>query len=90
MICLIYFSVAQFNDKIKFRCLNLDIDDLMLIDLHISSITKLLFRSFDRHSDETVAHSELLLDINNFSKTIIVHVSESLMSSASELYELLR
>ena len=73
MICLIYFSMAQFNDNIKFRWRNMNINDLMLINLHISLKTKLFFRSFDRHSDKTVTLSELLLDINNFSKTI-VHV----------------
>ena len=51
----------------------LNINDLMLINLHISLITKGFFRSVDRHSDKTVTHSELLLDINNFSNTI-VHV----------------
>ena len=73
MICLIYFSMAQFNDNIKFRWRNLNINDLILINLHISLISKRFFPSFDRHSDKTVTHSELLLDINNFSKTI-VHV----------------
>ena len=73
MICLIYFSISQFNDNIKFRWRNLNINDLMLINLHISLISKLIFRSFDRHSDKTVTLSELLLDISNFSKTI-VHV----------------
>ena len=73
MICLIYFSRAQFNDNIKFRSRNLNINDLILINLHISLITKPIFRSFDRHSDKTVTLSELLLDNNNFSKTI-VHV----------------
>ena len=33
----------------------------------------MIFRSFDLHSDKIVTNSELLLDINNFSKTI-VHV----------------
>ena len=73
MIYLIYFSMAQFNDNVKFRLRNLNINDLMLINSYISLIAKLLFRSFDRHSDKTVTLSELLLDINNFSKTI-VHV----------------
>ena len=73
MICLIYFSRAQFNDNIKFRWRKLNINDLMLIIFHISLITKRFFRYFDRHSDKTVTQSELLLDINNFSKTI-VHV----------------
>ena len=72
MICLIYFSMAQFND-IKFRWRNLNINDLMFINLHISLITKLFFISFHHHSDKTVTNSELLPDINNFSKTI-VHV----------------
>ena len=45
----------------------------MLFNLHISLITERFFRYFDRHNDKTVTHSELLLDINNFSKTI-VHV----------------
>ena len=73
MICLIYFIVAQFNDNIKFRWRILTINDLMLINLHISLITKPFFRPFVRQSDQSVTHSELLLDINNFSKTI-VHV----------------
>ena len=73
MICLIYFSIAQYNINIKFRWRNLNINDLMLIDLHISLIKKWFFWYFDRHSDKTVTHSELLPDINNFSKTI-VHV----------------
>ena len=70
MICLIYFSMAQFNDNIKFRWRNLNINDLILINLHISLITKRFFRSFDRHSDKTATHSELLLDINNFNNEI--------------------
>ena len=60
MICLIYFRMAQFNDNIKFPRRNLNINDLMLIHVHISLITKLFFRSFDRHSDKRVTHSELL------------------------------
>ena len=43
----------------------------MLINLRISLITKPFFRSFDRHSDKTATHSELLLDINNFSNKIV-------------------
>ena len=43
----------------------------MLINFHISLITKRFFRSFDRHSDKTVTLSELLQDINKFSKTIV-------------------
>ena len=49
----------------------------MLINLHISLITKRFFRSFDRHSYKTVTYSELLLDINNFSKTIVPVIRKS-------------
>ena len=89
MICLIYFSMAQFNDNIKFRWRNLKIKDLVLINLHILLITKRFFRSFDRHSDKTVTSA-------NYWKTSTISViklwmsSESLMSLASKLYELLR
>ena len=76
MICLIYFRIAQFNN-IKFRWRNLNINDLMLINLHTLFITKWFFRSFDRHSDKTVTHSELLLDINNFNKTIVRVIRKS-------------
>ena len=89
MICLIYFSMAQFNDNMKFRCRNLNINDLMLINLHISLITKPFFHSFDRHSDKTVTFRELLLDIKNFSNKLWMS-SESIMSLALKLYELLR
>ena len=71
MICLIYLSMAQFNDNMKFLWLNLNIKDLMLLNLNISLITKRFFRSFDRHSDKTATLSELLLDINNFSNNIV-------------------
>ena len=77
MICLIYFSIAQFNDNMKFRWRNLNINDLMLINLHISLIAKRFFRSFDRHSDKTVTLSELLLDINNFSNIIVDVIRKS-------------
>ena len=77
MICLIYFSMAQFNDNTKFWWRNLNINDLMLINLHISLITKRFFWSFDRHNDKTVTFSELLLDINNFSKTIVDVIRKS-------------
>ena len=70
-ICLIYFSIPQFNDSIKFRWRNLNINDLMLINLHISFITKGFFRSFDSHSDKTVTLSELLPNMNNFSNKIV-------------------
>ena len=77
MICLIYFSMAQFNDNIKFQRWSLNINDLMLINLHISLITNRFFRSFDRHSDKTVTLSELLLDINNFSNKIVDVIRKS-------------
>ena len=38
---------------------------------------KRFLRSFDRHSDKTVTHSELLQDINNFSKTIVYVIRKS-------------
>ena len=77
MICLIYFSISQFNDNIKFRWRNLNSNDLMLLNLHIILITKRFFRSFDRHSDKTVTLSELLLDINNFSNKILDVIRKS-------------
>ena len=77
MICLIYFSISQFNDNMKFQWRNLNINDLMLINLHISLITKRFFWSFDRHSDKTVTLSELLLDINNFSNKIVNVIRKS-------------
>ena len=49
----------------------------MFINFHISLITKQYFRSFDSHSDKTVTISELLQDINNFSKTIVDVIRES-------------
>ena len=50
---------------------------ILLINLHISLITKRFFWSFDRHSNKTVTHSELLQDINNFSKTIVDDIRKS-------------
>ena len=69
--------MAPFIDKIKFTLWNLNINKLMLINFHISIITKRFFRSFDRHSDKTVTVSELLQDINNFSKTIVYFIRKS-------------
>ena len=63
--------MAPFIDNIKFHLWNLNINKLMLIHFHISLITKRFFRSFDHHCDKTVTLSELLQDINNFSKTIV-------------------
>ena len=69
--------MAQFKDNMKFRWQNLNINDLMLINSHISLTTKRFFRSFDRHSDKTATLSELLLDINNFSNKIVDVISKS-------------
>ena len=49
----------------------------MLNNFHISLIMKRLYRSFDRFSDKTVTLSELLQDINNFSKTILDVIRKS-------------
>ena len=73
---MIYFSMSRFIDNIKFPLWNLNINNLMLINFHISLIMK-FFRSFDRHSDKTVTLSELLQDINNFSKTIVDVIRKS-------------
>ena len=64
-------NISQFNDNIKFRWRNLNINDLLLINLHISLITKRFLRPFDRHSDKTVPLSELLPNINNFRNKIV-------------------
>ena len=77
MIRLIHFSISQFNENIKFWWRNLNINDLMFINLHISLNTKRFFWSFDRHSDKTVTLSELLLDINNFSNKIVDVIRKS-------------
>ena len=62
--------MEAFIDNIKFPLSNLNINYIMLINLYISLITKRFFGSFDRHSDKTATHSELLRDINNFSNKI--------------------
>ena len=84
-ICLIYFSMTPCIDNIKFPMWNLNINNLMLINFHISIFSIFLslfsrndfFRYFDRHSDKTVTLSELLQDINNFSKTIVLVIRKS-------------
>ena len=81
--------MAQLNDNVSFLFRNLNINELMLINFHISLVTKLFFLSFDRHTDKTVTLSELLLNINNFRNKTGKSL-ESLMSLASKLYELLR
>ena len=76
-ICLIYFSMSQFNDNIKILWRNLNINDVMLINLHISLIPKRFFRSFDLHSDKRVTLRELLLNINSFSNKIVDVIRKS-------------
>ena len=49
----------------------------MLINFHISLITKRFLRSFDSHGDKTGTLSELLQDIYNFSKTIVDFIRKS-------------
>ena len=71
-ICLIYFTMAPFTDNIKFPLRNLKINDLMVINFHISLITKLCFRSFDRHSDKTVTLRELLPNIKKFRNKMLI------------------
>ena len=72
MICSIYFSMAAFTDNIKFHLLNLNINNLMLINFHISLITKRLFRSFDHHSDRTVTVSQLCSFDHHSDRTVTV------------------
>ena len=69
--------MTQFNANMKFWWRNLNINYLMLINLHISLIMKRFFRYFDRHSDKTVTLSELLLDIKNFSDKIVNVIRKS-------------
>ena len=58
--------MAAFIDNMKFPLSKQNINNLMLINFHISLITKLFFLSFDRRSDKTVTLSELLSNINKF------------------------
>ena len=67
----IYFSMAEFIDNIKFPLSNLNINNLQLINFHISLKTKRLFRSFDSHSDKTGTLSKLLPSINKFRNKIL-------------------
>ena len=62
--------MAPFIDYNKFQLWNLNINNLMLINFHISLITKRFLRSFDRHSDKTITVSELLPNINKFRNKI--------------------
>ena len=52
----------------------MNINDLMLINLHISLISK---RFLLINSDKTVTLSELLLNINNFSNKILDVIRKS-------------
>ena len=88
-ICLIYFSMAPFIDYIKFPLWNLNINNLLPINFHISLITKWFLRSFDRHSDKTVTLSELLTNINKFRNKILIFFSECFTNVAFKLFELL-
>ena len=75
-ICLIYSSMAPFIDYIKFALWNLNINNVMLINFHISLITKRFLRSLDRHSDKTVTLSELLPNINKFRNKILIFLQK--------------
>ena len=86
-VCWIYFSMAPLIDCIKFPLWNLNINDLMLINFHITLISKRFLLSFDRHSDKTVTVSELLPNINKFCNKILNFLSESFTNVASKLFE---
>ena len=58
--------MTAFIDNMKFPLSKHNINNLMLINFHISLITKRFFRSFDSHSNKTVTFSELLPNINKF------------------------
>ena len=84
-ICLIYNSILPFIYNIKFPLTNLNINNLMHINFHISLITKRFFRSFDRHSDKTVTLSELLPNINKF-RNEMLDFFRSFTKVASKLF----
>ena len=69
--------MVQLNDNIKILWRNLNINDVMLINFHISLISKRFFRSVDLHSDKTVTLNELWLNINNFSSKIVDVIRKS-------------
>ena len=82
--------MAAFIDSIKFLLLNLNINNLMLINFHISlRITKPFLRSFDRLSDKTVTLSELLPNVNKFRNKILDFFQKVSRMWASKLFELL-
>ena len=64
--------MVAFIDNIKFPMSNQINNNLMIINFHILLITKRFFRSFDRHSDNTVTLSELLPKINKFRNKILI------------------
>ena len=70
-ICLIYFSMTPFNDNIKFRLWNLNNNDLMLINFHISLKTKRFFSIFWPPEWQNSRPQQLLLNINNFSNKMV-------------------
>ena len=71
-ICLIYFSMSPFINYIKFPLWNLNINNLMLVNFHISLLTKQFLRSFYRHRDKTVTLSKLLPNIDKFRNEILI------------------
>ena len=89
-ICSIYFSMAPFNDYIKFPLWNLNMNTLMFIHFHISLMTKRFLRSFEQiDSDKTATLSELLPNINKCRNKILLFFSESFTNVTSKLFELL-
>ena len=84
----IYFCMAAFIDNMKCPLSNENINNLMLINFHISLITKRYFRSFDRHSDKTVTLNKLLPNINKFRNTIWIF-PQSFTKVAFKLFKLL-
>ena len=66
------FDVLQHGTIYSLRQISLVKPEyLMLINFHISLITKRFLLSFDRHSDKTVTLSELLNNINKFRNQIL-------------------
>ena len=63
--------MAAFIDNMKFPLSNQNINNSMLVNFHISLITKQFFLSFDRQSDKTLSFSELLPNMNEFRNKIL-------------------
>ena len=70
-ICSIYFSMTAFIDNMKSPLSNQNINNLMVINFHISFLTKRFFRSFHGHREKTVTLRELLPNINKFRNKIL-------------------